>query len=248
MWFRLILILLLVLPNIAGAQLAPVQWYDIRIQAFSVCSHLLAYYNPNQEGVDLRHAEVYRERLGVLKQQVAQEPELSRIVAQMTDSVDELETVPVQQPELHPEWLTLVLMAQAELDQQLAERAEAVAPPSSGIAVVQELKLDIERFLLLYQSRAFGLLGMYGMVVDEDTVKQLDAAILHGFDVLQAQRDEHEPELARLNSYYNFIRPHLLEQQRGWVPGSAAYYLRQTSEGLAHLLPSLAQTAASTVY
>lgn len=250
MWFRLLFSLLLMLPNMAGAQLAPVQLYDIRIQAFSVCSHLLAYYNPNQDGVDLRHADAYRERLDVLKQQVGRDPELALIVAQMADSMAELEAVPVEQPEQYPEWLTLVLMAQAQLDQQLAERAEAAAVSASDMTVLQELRLDIERVLLLYQSRAFGLLGMYVMVVDENTVTRLDANVLRGFGMLQEQRSEYGLELARLKGYYNFIRPHLLEQQRGWVPSSAAYYLRQASEGLAQLLPEPAQVAASaaTIY
>lgn len=237
MWIRLCLALALMAPGMAGAQLPGDQLHAARIQAFSLCSHLLAYYNPNQDGIDLRYADAYRQGLQQLQRQVRQDPELTGIVEDMAGAIRALEAVPAEQPELYPEWLTLVLMAQAQFDQQLAEReagSPTVAPP---VASVQALRLDIERLLLLYQSRAFGLLGMYVLVVDENTVAQLDARILGGFAGLQAQGAAPDSELAKLQGYYSFIRPHLLEQQRGWVPGSAAYYLQQASQGLAGLLP-----------
>ncbi|PRB81417.1 hypothetical protein [Pseudomonas sp. MYb185] len=236
MWVRLFLVLLLMQPGLAGAKLSSTPLHDARIQAFSLCSFLLAYYNPNQDGIDLRYADGYQQDLAWLKEQLGNDAELGEMVEDIDIAITALEAIPADLPELYPEWLTLVLMTHARLDQRLAERNAGAGEVSAQLSTVQELQLDIERLLLLYQSRAFGLLGMYVLVVDENTVAELDKRILHGFAELQSQALSADQQLAKLEGFYSFVRPHLLEQQRGWVPGSAAYYLRQTSQGLSLFL------------
>lgn len=234
---RLMIFLLLMLPGLAHAQLSAAQLHAVRTQAFSVCSYLLAYYNPNQDAADVRHADSYREGMQRLQQLVRWDSNLDRLVDEMAHSIDGLEAVPPEQPELYPGLLTPALRAQAELDLELAQRAVRISPSSAEMATMQELRLDIERSLLLYQTRAFGLLSMYVLVVDEDTVAQLDTRILQGFADVRAQHAQHRAELARLQGYYTYMRPHLFARQRAWVPSSAVYYLQQASMGLAGLLP-----------
>ncbi|MCY1479593.1 hypothetical protein D9M68_130330 [compost metagenome] len=233
--WRLSLILLCLLPTLACADLSARRLQDIRLQAFDLCSNLLAYYNPNQEAADPRHAERYRQDLltlrGLLAGQGASSLELA--VAEMGEQIDGLEVVPAGQDELYAGWIIPLLKAQARLDREAAERYAAAPPSDERLLVLHRLSLDIERLLLLYQTRAFSLLGMYVMVVDDDTVPQLDAGIVRGFAELTTQWPEHAAELAALKRNYDFIRPRLLQHSRDWVPGSAAYYLGRITSRLA---------------
>ncbi|MNY05459.1 hypothetical protein D3C86_1381820 [compost metagenome] len=76
---------------------------------------------------------------------------------------------------------------------------------------------------------------MYVLDVDDDTVPQLDGQILQGFADLKAQWPERASELSKLKQSYDFVRPRLLQHDRAWVPGSAAYYLGQVTTRLAQL-------------
>ncbi|MNN96595.1 hypothetical protein D3C81_2156150 [compost metagenome] len=76
---------------------------------------------------------------------------------------------------------------------------------------------------------------MYVMVVDDETVPDLDRNIINGLSELNKQWPEKSAELERLNTKYRFIRFRLLNNSRGWVPGSAAYYMGGIADGLAKL-------------
>lgn len=233
--WRLSLILLCLLPALACADLSARRLQDIRLQAFGLCSNLLAFYNPNQQAADPRYAERYRQDLltlrGLLAGQGAASLELA--VAEMGKQIDGLEAVPAGQDELYPGWIIPLLKAHARLDREAAEAYAASPPGDERLLTLHRLSLDIERLLLLYQTRAFSMLGMYVMVVDDDTVPQLDAGILQGFADLTVQWSEHSAELEALKHNYDFIRPRLLQHSRNWVPGSAAYYLGRITSRLA---------------
>lgn len=237
MHLRLLLVLLLALPGLASASLSAQRLQDIRIQAFGTCSNLLAFYNPNQDAADPRHAERYREHLqalqGLLDGQDA--TPLGQAGAEMHTLVADLGRVPAGQAELYPELIIPLLKAHARLDREAATAYAAAPPAEQRQLTLHGLSLNVERLLLLYQTRAFSLIGMYVLDVDDNTVPQLDGQIHQGFADLAAQWPEHSAELAKLKQSYDFIRPRLLQHDRAWVPGSAAYYLGQVTTRLAQL-------------
>ena len=232
---RLLLVLLLALPGLASASLSSQRLQDIRLQAFAACSNLLAFYNPNQEAADPRHLERYRQGFAGLQQSLAGQGDaaLEAAQAEMRRWLAELERVPAGQAEHYPERIIPLLKAHARLDQRAAELYAAAPPGEPRQLTLHRLSLDIERLLLLYQTRAFSLIGMYVLDVDDSTVPRLDGQILQGFADLKAQWPEHAAELGKLKQNYDFIRPRLLQNDRGWVPGSAAYYLGQITSRLA---------------
>ena len=102
--WRLSLILLCLLPALACAELSAGRLQDIRLQAFGLCSNLLAFYNPNQQAADPRHAERYRQDLltlrGLLAGQGAASLELA--VVEMGEQIDGLEAVPARAMDFGP--------------------------------------------------------------------------------------------------------------------------------------------------
>ncbi len=227
---------LLFLPNLVFASPNAERLQTIRIQAFKVCSNLLADYNPNQHDSDPRYAERYRLALQELEQLVVQEQEplLIQTVKNMRQPIDELERHPETNPQLYPNWINPLLEAQARLDNQAAA-TYASLNVTADKELSNRLNLDIERLQLLYQTRTFGSLGVYVMEVDDNTFAQLDQRIVRGFAALEQQRPDQAVELGKLKSSYEFIRPRLLKHELTWVPGGAAYYLGKVSDGLARL-------------
>lgn len=234
---RLLFTLVLLLPGLASASLDAERLHSIRSQAFSVCSNLLVHYNPNQNDSDPRHAEHYRQALHQLQQLVTQEqdPLLIQAASDMHQRVGELERQPASNAQLHPTWINPLLEAQARLDRQAATRYAAIAPGEPRREALHRLSLDIERLQLLYQTRTFGSLAVYVMAMDDNTFVQLDQQILEGFAALEQDWPQQATELSKLKRKYDFIRPRLLRHELGWVPGGAAYYLGQVTDGLAKL-------------
>ncbi|MBV2132188.1 hypothetical protein KRX52_05170 [Pseudomonas sp. MAP12] len=237
MHLRLLLVLLLMLPGLASASLSAQRLQDIRLEAFAACSNLLAFYNPNQQAADPRHLERYRQGFHGVQQLLAGQGDaaLEEAAAEMRSRLEELERVPAGQVELYPDRIIPLLKAHARLDHRAAELYAAAPPAEQRQLTLHRLSLDIERLLLLYQSRAFSMIGMYVLDVDDNTVPQLDGQIHQGFADLAAQWPGHSAELAKLKQNYDFIRPRLLQHDRAWVPGSAAYYLGQVTTRLAQL-------------
>jgi hypothetical protein len=234
---RLLFALMLLLPGLASASLDAERLQTIRSQAFSACSNLLVHYNPNQKDSDPRHAERYRQALHQLLQLVTLEkdPLLIQAASDMRQRIGELERQPASDAQLYPNWINPLLEAQARLDRQAGKRYAAIAPSEPHREVLHRLSLDIERLQLLYQTRTFGSLAVYVMAVDDNTFVQLDQQILEGFAVLEHDWSQQAIDLSKLRRKYDFIRPRLLNHEQGWVPGGAAYYLGQVTDGLARL-------------
>lgn len=233
---RLLACVLLLLPTLALANLDAERLQAIRANAFSVCSNLLVYYNPNQDGSDPRYAERYRHDLQRLQQLVAQEgdAQLSQAAAAMGHGIDELERQPASNAQLYPAWINPLLKTQASLDQQAAKRYSAIALDEPH-RVLHELSLNVERLLLLYQARTFGGLVVYVVDGDDNRFMQLDRQILQGFATLEQRWPQHAAELGKLRGKYAYVRPRLLNNEQRWVSGSAAYYLGQVTDGLASI-------------
>lgn len=234
---RLLFTLMLLLPGLASASLDAERLQTIRSQAFSTCSNLLVHYNPNQNDSDPRHAERYRQALHQLQQLVTleQDPLLIQAASDMRQRIGELERQPASDAQLYPTWINPLLEAQARLDRQAGKRYAAIAPSEPSREVLHRLSLDIERLQLLYQTRTFGSLAVYVLEMDDNTFAQLDQQILQGFAALEHDWPQQAAELSKLKRKYDFIRPRLLSHELDWVPGGAAYYVGQVTDGLAKL-------------
>lgn len=232
-----LLFVLLLLPNLALASLNAERLQAIRSLGFSVCSNLLVHYNPNQGDSEPRYAERYHQALQQLQQLVTleQDPLLIQAASEMRQHINELERQPASDAALYPARINPLLEAQARLDQQAAKRYASVAPSEPNRQLLHHLTLNIERLQLLYQTRTFGSLAIYAVEVDDNTFPQLDQQILQGFAAIEHDRPQQAVELSKLKRKYEFIRPRLLKHELGWVPGSAAYYLGQVSDGLTKL-------------
>ncbi|HZX18482.1 MAG TPA: hypothetical protein VFF22_16650 [Pseudomonas sp.] len=232
-----LLFVLLLLPHLAFASPNAERLQAIRSQAFSTCSSLLVHYNPNQNDSDPRHAERYRQTLQQLQRLVTLEkdPLLIQYANDMREHIEKLEHQSANTPELYPTWINPLLEAQSRLDQQASVRYASATPIEPRRKTLHQLALDIERLQLLYQTRTFGSLAVYVMPMDDTTFAQLDQQILQNFSALKQDWPEHAAELNKLLRKYDFIRPRLLKHELVWVPGSAAYYLGQVTDGLARI-------------
>lgn len=234
---RLLLTLFMLLPSLAFADLSAENLQSLRTKGFSLCNHLLVYYNPNQNGADPRHAELYREALQQLQQTLAgnTDTELQAAANAMQQRVRELEQQPTADAQLYPRWINPLLQAHATFDNLAAARYANSLPESSKRLTLHTLSLNIDRLQLVYQTRIFGSLAVYVLQVDQNTVALLDGQIAQGFDTLAQQAPEHAAELAKLRRKYDYVRPRLLQHALSWVPSSAAYYLNQITDRLAQL-------------
>lgn len=233
---RLLLVLLL-LPHWAFASPNAERLQAIRSQAFSTCSNLLVHYNPNQNDSDPRNAERYQQALQQLQRLVTleQDPLLIQYASDMRKHVEQLERQSATTAELYPTWINPLLEAQSRLDQQASVRYASATPIEPRRQALHKLALDIERLQLLYQTRTFGSLAVYVIEMDDTTFAQLDQQIQQNFTALKQDWPEHAAELNKLLRKYDFIRPRLLKHELVWVPGSAAYYLGQVTDGLARI-------------
>lgn len=234
---RRMLTLFLLLPSLAYANPSAERLQAIRHLAFSTCSNLLVYYNPQQADNDPRYLGRYLRDLQGLRQQVvlAQDEDLARAADDLNRHIAELQRQPASDSSLFPIWINPMLDAQARLDRLAATRYAEIQPEDPLRLGVHRLNLNIQRLQLLYQTRTFGGLAVYVMPVSERTFTELDQEILDGFLELERLLPAPATELAGLRHKYDFIRPRLLQHEQKWVPGGAAYYLGQVGDGLARL-------------
>lgn len=207
----------------------------IRLQGFLLMNNVLAFYNPNGEGMDYRFQERYQQALVRLEEVVPPEGKMREALAQIREKLTDLDSKASETPEyLYSHWVNPMLKAHAELDALAAAQYRQSSPPEA-LARRHALNLDLSRLLLLYQTRTFGTLGVFVMVMEEDTFSRLDSSIESGFAELMAAHPELEEAVARLNSHYEFVRPRLMEHGKKWVPGITAYYMGNISRDLAGL-------------
>jgi hypothetical protein len=239
----LALLLSLALPAHAESLSPADTWQAIRSAAFSLCSNLLLYYNPEQPDSDPRHREAYRQGLASLEQLIGQtgEAAMNEPLQQMREQIDLLERHADADRLLKPRWVIPTLQAQARLDQLAAARYAQVAPDAPLVRSLHEQSLDVSRMLLMYQIHTFGSLAVYFMEVDDATPSRLDREIGLRFERMLAQWPDLKDQLVALGRDYDFIRPRLLQRDKTWVSGSAAYYLGR----IATHLDRLAEVAGS---
>ncbi len=227
MLIRLLLTLLLLSPELALAKATTEDIQAVRVEAFSLCSNLLVYYNPNKDGGDQKHLDRYRQSRDKLQKLLlsTQDPELQAAGKGLLVKVADLERQPSSNAQLHPTWINPLLEAQARLD-QVANLRYAAAPPQDPFTQsLYRQSLDVQTFLLLYETRTFGSLAVYIVNENEVTFPELDQAIVRRFAQLQTLNPQHAEAIGTLKQSYDFVRPRLLQYDLQWVPSSAAYYL-----------------------
>lgn len=232
-----LLFTLLLLPHLAYATPNAEHLQTIRSLAFNACSNLLVRYNPNQSDSNPRYTERYQQALDQLSQLVAQEkdPLLSKLASELNERIQKLEQQPANRTELYPVWINPVLESQARLDLQASVRYASAPPVEAMRQALHQLMLNVERLLLLYETRSFGSLAVYVKSMNETSFAQLDHDILQSFLTLKQRWPQHAHELDKLMSKYDYIRPHLLKHDLAPLPGGAAYYLGQVNDGLARI-------------
>lgn len=225
---------LLLLPFFALAEPSAENLQTMRYLAFSAGSHLLLYYNPNQIDSDPRFAERYHHDLQRLQQLVvmAGDPALEQISDQLAREVAELESQPKSDAQLRPLWINPILQTHATLDQMAQKRYTPLSSKGGARLTIDRLSLDVQRLLLLYQTRTFSSLGVYIDEIKEGAPETLDQRITEGFSELARTQSQSVGEIAKLRRMYEFVRPRLLRLELGAVPGGAAYYLAQIGDGL----------------
>ncbi|MFZ6044955.1 hypothetical protein ACFW0H_02380 [Pseudomonas sp. CR3202] len=228
---------LLLLSFFAQAEPLAENLQTIRYLAFSAGSHLLLHFNPNQIDNDPRYAERYHHDLKRIQQLVVMvgDPALEQLTDQLAREVAELESQPKSDAQLRPLWINPILQTQSTLDQIAQKRYMPLSPKGGSRLTIDRLSLDVQRLLLLYQTRTFGSLGVYIEELKEDAPETLDRRITEGFSELARTQSQSAGEIAKLSRMYEFVRPRLLKLELGAVPSGAAYYLAQIGDGLAQL-------------
>lgn len=230
------LIPLLLLSFIAQAEPLAENLQTIRYLAFSAGSHLVLHFNPYQIDNDPRYAERYHHDLNRIQQLVVMvgNPALEQLTDQLAREVAELESQPKSDAQLRPVRINSILQTQSTLD-QIAQKRYLPLSPKGARLTIDRLSLDVQRLLLLYQTRTFGSLGVYIEELKEGAPETLDRRITEGFSELARTQSQSAGEIAKLSRMYEFVRPRLLKLELGAVPSGAAYYLAQIGDGLAQL-------------
>lgn len=239
------LILLLILPVLAHAEVSPSSLQIMRYSAFSACSHLLLHYNPNQSNVDPGTADRYRRDLQQLQTLLGlvDDPQLKQLGERLLGEVAALENTPADEIQLRPVRINPILETQAALDRLIHERYSALQNDEI-ILSIDLLSLDVQRLLLYYQIRTFGSLAV--VYLDElkaGSPEKIDSSVISGFQRIELERPEAADLIAKLRKKYEFVRPHLIQQDLIAVPSSTVYYLSKVSDGLAKLSEQEASTS-----
>ncbi|MCG7201481.1 hypothetical protein MD273_17220 [Marinobacter pelagius] len=236
---RLLFILIgcLSMPAQASNQAAELQ--QIRLQGFALINNLLAYYNPNSDGVDPRFQDRYQAARAQLIQVVPAQGELREALENLLQYLAEFEAEAGETPAyLYAHWFNPMLKAHAALD-RLADQRYQMQAVAGNVAKQHELNLKLSKLLLLYQTRTFGIgtLGVFAVEMDENAFKDLDASITKGFSKIIEDAPGLTDSVERLANQYAFVRPRLLDHSQKWVPGITAYYMGNISQDLAALAP-----------
>lgn len=234
MRFYFLLAVLLTLPGLVHADSSVERLHLIRIESFTACSYLILFLNPNQGSVEPLYAERYKEAFRTLQVLVSSEhdPVMDAALAVMRKKTAELENQLNLDPVIFPTWLNPILVAQAQLDIEVAKQYAVTPPADAKTLLVQQLDLDLSRLLLVYQARTFGSLNVSAMNGDENPIQHLDSRINQRLEELSKLLPDQSVERGKLRRIYDYIRPSILENQRSSIPSGVAYYMEQISLGL----------------
>ncbi|MCG4454909.1 hypothetical protein LJY18_16630 [Pseudomonas sp. MMS21-TM103] len=224
-----LLAVLLTLSSWAHAGSSAERLHSIRIESFTACSYLILFLNPHQGGAEPLYAERYKAAFRKLQTLVSSEHEtvMGEALAGMRYKTAELEGKFDLDPMMFPTWLNPILTAQAKLDSEAAKQYAVAHPADAKTLLVQQLDLDLSRLLLVYQARTFGSLNVSAMDGVENPMQHLDNRINQEFEGLSKLLPDQSVERGKLRRIYGYIRPSLLDNQRGSIPNGVAYYMEQ---------------------
>jgi|SRR5690554_1504672 len=208
---------------------------QIRVEGFELINSVLAFYNPNAEGMDYRFEKRYQQALTRLDALIVNPGPMLSALKQIRETLADLEENARNNPAyLYSRWVNPLLKAHAELDRAAVTQYEQ-SGASATLERKHEINLNLCRLLLLYQTRTFGTLGVFAMTMDEDTFTRLDASIVTGLELLAESHPDSREALSQLITQYAFVRPRLMQHGEKWVPGITAYYMGNISRDLAKL-------------
>lgn len=234
---RLLLFIFFISPGICAASMTEEKLQDIRLAGFSVCSNLLVFYNPTQTETDARYSEEYLRMLAKLEILTKEtgDPVMQSAVRDIKNRATELTKYSHSESELYPNTLNPLLEAHARLDKEASSKLDELKSSDKRTQTLHSLQLNIEKLLLIYETRTFGSLAVYFMPMDDNTFYNLDSAILSDLNALSNQWPEHSDQISKIHTKYEYIRPRLLQHDKGWIPAGAAYYMSKISESLSEI-------------
>ncbi|MCQ4347776.1 hypothetical protein NGA35_10205 [Pseudomonas stutzeri] len=233
------LLLLTTLPAWAATDTGQ-RLHAIRSHGFLLAANVLVYFNPHDPSstFDPQAHEAYRKNLGELDRLIGQatdQPALGEALHALQDALTQLEQQPQDSREHYPRWINPLLRAHGALDKAAAAAYAETASGDSAAGLLHRQSLDLGRLLLLYETHAFTNLGIFFMDFHEDSLRELDRQVASRHAALLEALPAAAEQLGRVWTDYSFVRPGLLNPEKGVAAHSASRYLGKGIERLNQL-------------
>lgn len=223
MLLKLMLALLMLAVTPLASQAAVVEVTSIRVAGYELASSVLLCFNPR---FNVRSSDMVSRYDNILAGLLAQTQRLGdertiQLARSMQQAIAEIENLDRSYEYRLPILMNDFLKIHGELDDILARRSMSAG--QDGTVVSNRLKINLEAQNLLYQTAIFGSLGVFVMGGSADLVSRLDNEVHADIQKLQALSGSLYPaaqaeSIRKLESRYQFMRPHLNDVTESWVP------------------------------
>ncbi len=212
------------------------QIQQLRSLSYSVVENALVFHNPAGTPYDANNAQTYQHDLQQLTQQAQNLglTDISEQAKQLSSAIADLQHLP-QTPAASrvaipgfAQWFPQVLEAHGQLLTLLDQRYHQAQAGSAQQQALHQLSWDLQRLSLHYQLTAFPYLTLQLWMLDDDSLKALDASVEQRLEALPAG----DGNLDKLAARYRFVRGYLLKPGEGWAPNAVQRYLWGTANEL----------------
>lgn len=213
----------------------------MRSLSYSLINHMLIYYNPLGKPYDAGLAQAINSDLARLEglARLVADPQLNEQLSRLSTMLDELEhQLPQSRKQIrdvnpgYSRWLPQIIEQQDQLQQRLSQLYAQRPPAGEHQTLLHMLAHDLERLHLSYQVSSFWSLGADLFILNEQTIRALDASILAGLNKLKDADSDLSERLERPSRTYQFVRERALNQHGDWAPNAVGRYLGSTVDEL----------------
>lgn len=214
---------------------------EMRSQSYSLISNVLIYYNPLGTPYDAANTSASEHDLAGLKALALRlsDAEVNERIKNLSNLITDLQHhLPQSRKEIrsvnpgYSRWLPQIIEQQDQLQQRLSQLYAQQPPAGEHQTLLHMLAHDLERLHLSYQVSSFWSLGADLFILNEQTIRALDASILAGLNKLKDADNDLSERLEQPSRTYRFARERAMNQYGDWAPNAVGRYLGSTVDEL----------------
>lgn len=217
---------------------------DMRVNAAGFCGVLMTNYNQIRTASQQRSVDDYRQYLNTLNASYQKSgltvgrDELEHLNS-LTETLEKLPQLDVEMSSAvlaYPNMMIDIFRAQQQFDLALAEYLAGLerAGEDDAITVIDELRVDISRALLLYSVSTFT--GLAYLNDKDPELRGVDKSIQAHMQALDQQVPEALHEHAgKVRNSYRFVQKKIVGLPRPWTPSAVVFFLTRAESQLQEL-------------